>query len=106
VDLRQRLLLHRQAGFDVEVRGLGAFVAEIKSNHFCGDIGFQQSHGGPVSERMGRDAALLKRWNLGRRALDELLKLIGCTRPGEPLAEAIGQQGSLCNWAVILEPPS
>jgi hypothetical protein len=39
---------------------------------------------------MGRDAALLKGWQVNSGALDELLKLVGCTCSGETLAEAIG----------------
>ena len=94
MDLRQCLLLHRQAGLDIEMSGFGTFVAEVKSNNFRGDVGFQQSHRGAVPKGMGLDATLLEGGNFCGGTMDEPLKLIGRTSAAKPLAESIGQQGS------------
>lgn len=74
------LLFHRQAGFDVEVGGFRTFMAEVKCNHFSGNVCFQQSHRGSVPKGMRRDVTLLEGGNFCGSAIDKPLKLIGRTR--------------------------
>src|SRR5207249_10234975 len=103
-NLRQDLFFHCQARLDVEVRGFGTFVAEVKGNYFCGDIRFQQGHCRRVPKRMRGDMTLLERWQLGGGTLDQSLELVSGPRTAEPLADAVGQQGSLERPAIVFQP--
>jgi len=65
-------------------------MAQIKSDHFSGDIRFQQSHGGRVPKRVRGDGLLLELGGLSRGAGHQVPELIGRARATELLAEAIG----------------
>ena len=58
--LADRLLLHRQRRFQIDLRRLHRLMAEPRCNHRTIDAGLEKVHGHGVSQAVNRDTLVLQ----------------------------------------------